>query len=88
MDNDDGRRPSKGVVVTLLDMGDGTSRIIMDDVAADSESQDTSWKTDCFYTHKRMSSAEIDEMALPATEYQRIGEALMARLLALNGRVR
>jgi hypothetical protein len=89
MDNDDdGRRPSRGVVVTLLDMKDGTSRIIMDDVTTESPSRDTSWQYDCFYTHKRLSSTEIDEMALAPAEYQQIGEAVVARLLALNGRVR
>jgi hypothetical protein len=88
LENDDGRRPRRGVVVTLLDMEDGTSRIIVDDVTADPGSQKTSWKHDTFYTHKRLSSTAIDDMALPASEYQGLGEALLARLLALNGRVR
>jgi hypothetical protein len=88
MENDDGKRPLKGVVVTLLDMQDGTSRIIMDDVTAESPSRETSWKYDVFYTHKRLTSTAIDDMALPASEYQQMGEALMARLLALNKRVR
>jgi len=35
MDTDDGRRPRKGVVVSLLDLGDGVSRVIMDDVTSD-----------------------------------------------------
>jgi hypothetical protein len=88
MDNDDGRRPRRGMVVTLLDMKDGTSRIIMDDVMTDSPSRDTSWKYDCFYTQKRLSSTEVGEMALTPAEYQQIGEVVVARLLALNGRVR
>ena len=88
MEMDDGTRPLKGVVVTLQDMGDGTSRIIMDDVTAETPSRETSWKYDSFFTHKRLSSVAIDDMALPASEYQGMGEALMARLLALNSRVR
>jgi hypothetical protein len=88
LENDDGRRPSRGVVVTPLDMEDGTSRIILDDATADPDSQETSWKHDTFYTHKRLSSTAIDDMALPASEYQGLGEAPLARLLALNGRVR
>ena len=51
LENDDGRRPRCGVVVTLLDMEDGTSRIILDDVTADPGSQKTSWKQETFYTH-------------------------------------
>ena len=69
LENDDGRRPRRGVVVTLLDMEDGTSRIILDDVTVDLGSQKTSWKHDIFYTHKRLSSTAIDHMALPASEY-------------------
>ena len=88
MDNDDGRRPRRGVVVTLLDMEDGTSRIIIDDVTAESLSGDTSWKHDRFYTYQRLNSKAIGDMRLTATEYQKMGEALMARLLALNGRAR
>lgn len=86
--DDDGRRPSRGVVVTLLDMKDGTSRIIMDDVTTNSPSRDTSWQYDCVHAHKRPNPTEIDEMALAPAEYQQIGEAVVARLLALNGRVR
>jgi hypothetical protein len=88
MENDDGKRPLKGVVVTLLDMGDGTSRVIMDDVTSKSPSRETSWEFDLFHTHKRLDSNTIDDMALPDSEYEGIGTALMARLLALNGRVR
>jgi hypothetical protein len=88
VENDDRKRPLKGVVVTLLDMGDGTSRVIMDDVTSKSPSRETSWEFDLFYTHKRLDSKTIDDMALPDSEYEGIGTALMARLLALNGRVR
>ena len=88
MDADDGRRPRMGIVVTLLDLGDGTSRLIMDDVSSDDMRRDTSWKHEWFFTHKRLGSKDIDDMALSAQEYQGIGESLMARLLALNGRVK
>jgi hypothetical protein len=43
MEDDDGKRPQKGVVVTLLDMGDRTSRVIMGDVTLDTPSRNTSW---------------------------------------------
>jgi hypothetical protein len=87
MENDDRKRPRKGVVVTLLDMGDGTSRVVMDDVSSEFQSRDTSWKFDYFYTYKSLDSKAIDAMALADVEYQSIGEALMARLLALNSRM-
>jgi hypothetical protein len=88
VENDDQKRPLRGVVVSLLDMGDGTSRLIMDDVTSDSPARETSWEYDCFYTHKRLDSKAVDKKALPNTEYQGIGESLMARLLALKRRVR
>ena len=88
METDDPRRPPTGLVVTLLDMGNGTSRLTIDDVISESSAGDTSWKFHCFYAQKRFDSKSIDDMALPDVEYQEMGEALMARLLALSGRVR
>jgi hypothetical protein len=60
----------------------------MGDVASDSPSRETSCEYDCFYGHKRLDSKAVNEMALPNTEYQGIGESLMARLLALSRRAR
>jgi hypothetical protein len=34
LESDDGKRPKFGVVVSLLDLGDGTSRVIIDDVVS------------------------------------------------------
>jgi hypothetical protein len=86
MDADDRKRPRMAVVVSLLELDDGTSRIILDDVRSDDLRRDTSWKFDSFYTHKRLDSRQIDDMSLPDGEYQGLGVSLMARLLALNGR--
>jgi hypothetical protein len=88
MENDDRKRPALGVVVSLLDLGDGTSRVIIDDVRSALPQRQTSWEFDLFYTHKRLDSAQLDAMALPDAEYQGLGEAVLARLLALNGRVK
>ena len=86
MESDNGRRPRIGVLVMLEDLGDGTSRIIMDDMSSDSSG--TKWQRDCFYTHKKLNSEQTDKMELPDEEYQGMGVSLMARLLALNGRVK
>ena len=88
LENDDGRRPAMGVVVSLLDLGDGTCRIVLDDVRSDGLQRDTAWQFDSFYTHKRLDTRQLDDMALPKGEYQGLGEAILARLLALNGRVK
>jgi hypothetical protein len=88
LENDDGKRPTVGVVVSLLDLGDGTCRVIIDDVRSDLPQRKTSWQFDLLYTHKRLDSRLLDEMALPDGEYRGLGEAVLARLLALNGRVK
>ena len=88
MDVDDGKRPSLGVVVSLLDLGDGTCRVILDEVRSDKPQRDASWQFECFYTHKRFHSRQLDDMSLPVGEYQGLGEAVLARLLALNGRLK
>ena len=88
MENDDRKRPRMGIVVSLLELDDGTTRIILDDVRSDAPHRETSWKFDCFYTHKRLDSRQVDDMSLPDSEYQGLGVSLMARLLALNGRAK
>lgn len=88
MDTDDGQRPRMGVVVTLLDIGDGRIRLIMDDVSSDDLRRETSWKHEWFFTRMQFDSEATDEMRLSADTYRAIGESVMARLLALNGRVK
>jgi hypothetical protein len=83
---DDGTRPAFGVVVSLLNVGDGQSRLIMDDVRSQSPVRATAWDFDAFYTHKAHDNAALDDMSLTDDTYRDIGVALVARLLALNGR--
>jgi hypothetical protein len=88
LETDDRKRSTLGVVVSLLDLGNGTCRITLDDVRSESPQRETPWQFDLFYTHKRLGSQQLDAMSLPAREYQGLGEAVLARLLALNGRVK
>ena len=88
LDADDGKRPTLGVVVSLLDLGDGTCRVILDDVRSDLPQRDTSWHFEWFYTRKRLDARQLDDMTLPKGEYQGLGEAVLARLLTLNGRIK
>lgn len=87
LEPDGGVRPKFGVVVSLLELEDGSSRIIIDDVRSSEPQRKTSWAFDCFVTHKRLDSKALDTMALPRDDYQGLGEMVIARLLALNGRV-
>jgi hypothetical protein len=86
MEGDDGTRTTFAVVVTLVDRGDGTSMLVLDDAKTDNPRRETTWKFDSFYTHKRMDSQKLNDMALPNDEYEGLGAAIVARLLALNGR--
>jgi len=89
MKTDDKIRNKNGVVVSLRDMGDGTSRIFMDDVKGDKNEIPITWQHEYFYTFTSEYKNEIvNEMALDDKEFQKIGEAVVARLLALSGRVK
>lgn len=89
MELDDGMRSKAGVVICLRDMGDGTSRLFFDDVKAKGHRNPTTWDYEYFYTFTSpFPNAEVDEMNLSSDQFQRIGEAVVARLLAVNGRVR
>jgi len=89
MEADDQMRSKAGVVVCLRDMGDGTSRLFFDDVKANGDRNPLGWNYEFFFTFTPpFSNAEIDDMNLSADQFQNIGEAIVARLLAMNGRVR
>jgi hypothetical protein len=88
LDTDDGKRPTFGVVVSLLDLGDGTCRLILDDARSAEPRRETSWQFSSFCTNKRVDSRQLDAMSLPEAEYQDLGAVVLARLVALNGRVK
>ena len=59
----------------------------LDDVKSGSDSRQTQWSFDVFFTHKDLDTTAVDAMQLPSNEYEGLGAAIMARLLALTGRV-
>jgi hypothetical protein len=83
MDNE--TRPKRGIVVSLLDQGDGRSRLVMDDVRSKGAS---TWMFDAFFTQKTLDNVCLDSMALTDDDYRDIGIAAVARLLAVNGRTK
>jgi len=87
METDDKIRGSRGVVVCLRDMGNGTSRLFFDDVKADQEVNPIKWAHDYFFTFTpELPNPQVNAMQLSDTQLQQIGTAVVARLLALNGR--
>ena len=88
MNHDDRTRSDLGLVICLRDVENGTSRIYMDDVKSDSGKNPATWHYDCFYTFTpEFENSTINDMALSDEDFQKIGESVVARLLALNGRV-
>ena len=87
-DADDTIRSPVGVVASLRDLGNGTSKLILDDVSSDSTINPIVWTVDHFYTSRDFRNDALDQMNLTAFEYQTIGQNVVARLLALNGRTK
>ena len=89
MEHDDKIRTKLGLAICLRDMGNGKSRIFIDDVKADKNENPINWQHDYFYTFSpEFENSDIDEMKLSDEQYQYLGVTIMARLLALNGRVK
>lgn len=86
MEFDDKIRSKKGLVVSLRDMGNGTSRLFFDDVRTDQDKNPASWSFDYFYTFTpELDNQSVESMSLSTDQFEQIGVAVVARLLALNG---
>ncbi len=88
MADDDAIRSENGVVVCLRTVENGKSKLIFDDVTGDSSVNPVAWSFNNFYTWREYNNEDLDQMKLSGREYQMIGESLVARLLALNGRIK
>lgn len=70
-------------------MGDGTSALFFDDVAANQERNPSEWRTESFFTASPgFENTELDVMQITEAQLQDIGLAVVSRLLALNGRLK
>lgn len=68
--------------------GNGTSRLFFDDVVADEETNPINWPhSHCYTFTPELGNAELQEMNLSSEQFEKIGIAVVARLLAFNGRV-
>jgi hypothetical protein len=89
MKYDDNRRSEFGLSICLRDMEDGTSRLFIDDVKADKDENPINWKYNSFFSFTPgFDNETLDNMSLTDEQFQNIGTAVVARLLALNGRVK
>jgi hypothetical protein len=89
MECDDRIRSKEGLAVCLRDMGNGTSRLFMDDVKSDKQELPINWQHYCFFTFTpELDNEALESMQLTDEEFQNIDAAVVARLLAISGRVK
>lgn len=87
MEYDDKVRDKKGVVVCLRDMGNGTSRLFFDDVITDRDANPITWSHDAFHTFTpEFENAGLRAMTLSSSDFEKIGIAVVTRLLASTKR--
>ena len=79
-----GLRARKGVSVCLRRLENGQMRLIFDDVIADSDQWPQLWQSHVFFTHNDYDAKRLCAMGLSENQFAQIGEAVVARLLALN----
>ena len=88
-ETDSTHRAKEAIVVYLRDLGDGNSHLIFDDVVADDPTaRKRVWRHKVFFTHDAYPNDQLDNMELSDQQFQKIGEAVVARLLAINERVK
>ena len=65
-DSDDDLRLERAVVARLRNLGDGTSKLIFDDVLAISQSDPIAWSFESLYTSRDYSNENLDGLKLTA----------------------
>lgn len=81
---DIGPRPPQGVVVTLVDFDGKRCKILIDDVRNQPMLDGTSWCVDAPYTERIIDFEALKNLASGSEDFCMIGEAIIARLLALS----
>jgi len=77
-------RARKGVAVCLRRLENGRLRLIFDDVIAESDQWPQSWRSHVFFTENDYDAQLLCTMGLSENQFAQIGEAVVARLLAVN----
>jgi len=82
MKRGDEARSEIGVVASLVPRPDGTLRLVLDDVVIAPSTGMTLWRVRGSYTFIDWPRDVVANMKLSPRDYQRLGEILLARLLA------
>lgn len=82
METDDFVRSSAGVVCGLRDLPNGRVRLVLDDVANESESNLGPWGHRVLFTWKDFEAQDIDGLRLSEKELADFGHSVLSRLVA------
>ncbi len=85
MDVDDEIRDKFGAVVCIRDMGNGKSRVVLDDVENTSGSGQGDWRHKILVTFKDYDTKALNDLELTEEEFAGLGHYVLARLLAVKG---
>jgi hypothetical protein len=77
----------KGVVAYIQEIEDSKTMLTFDDVSSENNLS-TNWSKEVLYTSKSYDSNAIENMNLTKEQFAEIGENLIIRLLALNGKLK
>lgn len=81
-EKDDSVRSVAGVVCCLRDLPNGQVRLVLDDVANESNSTTGPWSHRVVFTWKDFDAQQIDNLTLSEKELAGLGHSVLARLVA------
>lgn len=74
-----------GVAAYIKDQGDGTFRLVFNDVEASSDSESPNWSHNVLFTSNTYDADSLMNLSLSKEQLAEIGENLLIRLLVLGG---
>ncbi|MBN1007186.1 hypothetical protein [Amphritea pacifica] len=84
---DDGIRAKNGVAACLREVEGGKLRLIFDDIQTDAPRHPVDWRTVMLFTFNDYDKGQMSTLNLSKEDYAMIGENLVIRLLAMEGKL-
>jgi hypothetical protein len=78
----------KGVAAFIKEHQDGSTRLVLNDIEASSDTDSPDWKHIVVFTSNSYNSKSFKELSLSKEQFAEIGENLVVRLLALGGHLK
>lgn len=74
---------ARGIGIYIAIQSGETLRLVLDDLIADRDGEGGAWRRRSFFTHIDLPAVQARSHQLAEDQYRAIGEAVMARLIAL-----